>query len=82
MISYVSTYYHLLERWGKLNTTYVPEVILHKDGIGNDAVILNPEYFYQHKDGDTNRILFIDRQSCLRQIDLNTNQVSTLIGEW
>ena len=55
------------------------DVTTHKDGVGADAVLIKPEYLYQHKEGQ--RILFIDRRSCLRQINLITNNVTTILGE-
>ena len=65
-------------QWGYLNSSK-NDVETHQDGVGRDTVLLKPEYLYQHKAG--NRTLFVDRQSCLRQINHNNDEVTTILGK-
>lgn len=63
--------------WGSYSAG--TEVRETRDGVGLDARMFLPQHLFQ--DRAANKTYFIDIRSCLRSIDVNTNQVATLIGE-
>lgn len=48
------------------------------DGIGESAIILKPEHFYQTDDV----IYFVDGRSCARKYNRTTAEVTTIFGNY